>query len=153
MTRNALLSIVIMLILAILAVIGHRLSPRLHTSADQTLPMSACNPGLQTCTAALPGGGQLALSIEPRPIRPLQPFNVSAEITVFKADKVEIDFAGSNMEMGYNRPELAGRSGRFIGQAVLPVCITGSMEWTATVLITAENQRVAIPFQFATAAR
>jgi protein SCO1/2 len=41
------------------------------------------------------------------------------------------------MKMGYNRPLLQRQAdgARFSGQASLPVCITGSMEWQATLLV------------------
>ena len=153
MTRNALLNSAILLIAAIIAVLGYKLAPMLRPNADITLPVSPCNPGLQTCSAILPNGGRLDLSIEPRPIRPLQPLQLSVSISGFKADTMEIDFDGSEMKMGYNRPVLTAGNGRFAGQAILPVCVSGTMEWTATVLLTTDKRRIAVPFHFVTAGR
>ena len=51
--------------------------------------------------------------------------------------------------MGLNRPELVARGdGLFSGEATLPVCITGAMDWQATVLIENGSERIAIPYRF-----
>jgi len=146
MTRNALVIAVLALLLASLGVLGYKLSPR--ASADVTLAVSVCDPGLQACTAMLPGGGQLELAIEPRPIRPLQALDLSVKVDGVTARQVELDFAGSDMQMGYNRPVLAGAEGRFTGRTTLPVCVSGNMLWIVTVLLAIENRRIAIPFRF-----
>ena len=153
MTRSVLLNIILILVAAIVGVLAYKLSPRLHQNAELTLALSTCDLGKQGCTAQLPDGGQLELSIEPRPIRPLQTLHLVAQITGSYADKIEIDFEGSTMKMGFNRPVLVGNDRQFSGQTILPVCITGPMEWVATVLITKGSRRVAIPFRFAVTAR
>ena len=35
-----------------------------------------------------------------------------------------------------------------VGDAMLPVCITGSMLWHVTLLVVTRQQRIAVPFQF-----
>ncbi|MBK8386631.1 MAG: hypothetical protein IPL11_13745 [Candidatus Accumulibacter sp.] len=53
--------------------------------------------------------------------------------------------------MGYNRLQLErqeGSSDHFVGMLSLPVCITGSMEWEATLLIDTNGAIVAVPFRF-----
>ncbi len=153
MTRNALIVAVLTLLLAILGVLGYKLSPRAAT-ADISLAVSDCDPGRQTCVAPLPGGGQLELAIEPRPIRPLRPLDLSVTISGIEARQVEIDFAGSDMQMGYNRPALVGgAAGRFNGDTTLPVCISGSMAWIVTVMLTTEDRRLAIPFRITVSGR
>lgn len=53
------------------------------------------------------------------------------------------------MNMGYNRPALAAAApGMFVGSASLPVCVTGSMAWQATVLLETDRARIAVPFRF-----
>jgi len=148
MTRNSLLTIVTVLLLAILGVLGYKLSLMLRPLADLTLAVAYCNPGLQACTATLPEGGRLEFSIDPQPIRPLQTLHLSVVINGLSVEKVDIDFDGTRMKMGYNRSSLSGSQGRFTGQAILPVCITGPMEWAATVLISTGNRRIAVPFHF-----
>ena len=153
MSKTTQVNIIILLLTAILGVIGYKLSPMFRPNADITLPAVSCNPGIRPCFSTLPDGARLDFSIKPHPVPPLQSLDLSVEITALKVDKVEIDFDGTQMRMGYNRPLLAGSNGRFTGQAILPVCVTGAMEWVATVLITAGDRRIAVPFLFEVAAR
>ena len=150
MTKKLLLDIAILLTLAVLAVVGYKLAPLLNPKTDIALPLSSCNLNAQACVATLPDGGQLEFSIEPRPIPSLKPLKLHASIKGSEVRKIEVDFAGTDMKMGYNRPVLAGRDGQYAGQASLPVCITGTMEWDATVLVETARVLVAIPFRFAT---
>ena len=47
--------------------------------------------------------------------------------------------------------QLAARgAGSYTAEVTLPVCITGSMDWQATVLIETGGERVAIPYRFST---
>ena len=41
----------------------------------------------------------------------------------------------------------------YVGQAMLPVCVTGTMSWTATMYLTRKGQRIALPFQFVVSGR
>ncbi len=145
--------IVIALALACVAVAGYKLSARWHSTNTAQLPRSSCDPSIQDCTIPLPQGGQLTLSITPRPILALQKLSLEVRMTGMKAEKVEIDFDGVDMSMGYNRPILSGDGGNFSGQTVLPVCITGTMTWKATVLVTAKEGGIAAPFHFKVAGR
>ncbi len=55
------------------------------------------------------------------------------------------------MKMGLNRPRLTdGGGGHFEGEANLPVCVTGGMEWEATVIVETAGAVVAAPFRFRT---
>lgn len=149
MTRPLLLDAVILLILAILGVVGYKLAPLLDPKTDLTLPLTACDLGRQACQVDLPDGGKIEFAIEPRPIPALKPLRLEARIDGRQARKIEVDFAGVDMKMGYNRPALApAGNGRFSGEATLPVCITGTMEWDATLLIETEKAVIAVPFRF-----
>lgn len=148
MTRKLLLDAAILLTLAVLGVVGYKLAPLFNPKTDIALPMSACDLASQSCVATLPDGGQLEFSIEPRPIPSLKPLKLQATLKGSEARKIEVDFAGTDMKMGYNRPVLELSNGRFSGQANLPVCITGKMSWDATVLVETTKALVAIPFRF-----
>ncbi|EXI86229.1 MAG: hypothetical protein AW11_03006 [Candidatus Accumulibacter regalis] len=149
MTKNLLLDAAILLALAVLGVIGYKLAPLFGPKTDITLPLSNCKLDQQRCVATLPDGSQLEFSIEPRPIPALQPLHLQASFKGSEVRKVEVDFAGTDMKMGYNRPLLEKQpGGRFTGQASLPVCITGAMEWDATVLVDTGQSLVAVPFRF-----
>jgi len=84
------------------------------------------------------------------PVPMVKPFAVIVRTAGFSPDRVEVDFTGIDMNMGYNRPTLqASGDGRFVAEATLPVCITGQMEWQATVLVDTGRERIAIPYRFA----
>jgi len=135
-----------------LAVAGHRLSPLLLPKADVTAAVEGgCDLQKSSCTATLPRGGRLELSISPRPIPVAHPFRVEVAVNGIDPRKVELDFAGETMNMGYNRSELSrAGSGRYAGEVSLPVCVSGGMAWLATVIVETDGQRIAAPFRFET---
>jgi hypothetical protein len=150
MTKNLLLDVALLLGLAILGVVGYHFAPLLSPRTDVALALSECNLGQQVCVATLPNGGEMEFSIEPRPIPVLKRLQLQTIFRGIEVRKVEVDFTGSEMKMGYNRAQLERQSGgdRFVGQASLPVCITGTMQWDATVLVDTGKAIVAVPFRF-----
>lgn len=151
MNNKTLVDLIGLLLIALIVVIGYKLSPLLLPKADLTLqPEAGCDLQRQSCGAVLPGGGRVELSITPRPIPMVKPLKVEVSLLGARANRVDVDFAGTEMNMGLNRPALqADGNGRFAGEATLPVCITGAMAWQATVLVETEKERIAIPFRFA----
>ena len=135
-----------------LALLGQRFSPLLLPKADVTgLAEAGCDLQQRACPASLPGGGRLELSITPRPIPFLQALRVEVSVSGITPNKVEVDFAGANMNMGYNRSELAATgAGRHTGETSLPVCVSGGMTWVATVIVETDRQRIAVPYHFDT---
>jgi hypothetical protein len=137
-------------LLLTIAVAGHYASPLLLPKADVTaVPEPGCDLQRRACPAAVPGGGRIVLSIAPRPIPMLAPLRVETTLEGMTAGKVEVDFAGETMNMGYNRIELAADSGRHVGEASLPVCVSGGMNWIVTVLVETDRQRIAVPYRVA----
>lgn len=147
------ISLVIALALACALVAGYKFSAAWRATEATILPVPECSLTEQDCLVDLPGSGQMSVSITPRPIRALQTLNLAITVTGAPADLVEIDFDGADMSMGYNRPRLAGEGDRFAGTTILPVCITGTMTWKATVLVTVSGKRIAAPFLFEVSAR
>ena len=147
----SLVNLATVLALACLAALGYKLSSQRLAGAGQTVaPLAGCDLNAQTCAAELPGGGRITLSITPRPIPVVKPLQVRAHFSGIAVDKLEIDFAGVSMDMGYQRQSLvADGHGGFSGEAMLPVCVTGRMTWQATLLIDSGRQRFAVPFRFA----
>jgi len=137
-------------LIALVVVVGYKLSPLLLPTADQTvLPNPACDLHREACSVNLPGGGSAELSFGTRPIPLVKSFPVTVTVSGAQPDAVAIDFAGVDMSMGFNRPQLnAVGNGRFVGEANLPVCVTGRMDWQATLLIEQGRQRIAVPFRF-----
>lgn len=153
MTRKAAINIILVLLIVILGVVGYKLSPLMHPSASVMLPAAKCDPGAQDCTAALPDGGHIELSFNPRPIHPLEAFKADVAVRGTTVVSAELDFDGSTMKMGYYRPKLTESNGRYSAEVILPVCVTGTMEWAATVLLTTPDGTIAVPFHFDVARR
>lgn len=150
MNKKNLTDVIGILLIALVVVIGYKLSPMLLPKADVTVqPDPACNLQHQACAVTLPNGGRVELSSSLRPIPMVKPFEVQVTTSGFTPARVEVDFAGIEMNMGFNRPQLAARgNGLFAAEATLPVCITGLMDWQVTVLIETGSERIAIPYRF-----
>jgi hypothetical protein len=148
-TRSRLLGLIAVLSAALLLVIAYKLSPVLRPPADiQVMPELGCNVQHGKCSAALPDG-RIELEFMTRPVPLARSFQVSLATPGVEPDKVEIDFAGVDMDFGYNRTALkyAG-DGRYVADAALPVCLTGQMKWCATVILHRGGERLIIPFEF-----
>lgn len=139
-------------LIVLIVVVGYKLSPLLLPKADVAVqPDPACNLQVQACKVALPSGGEIELNMATRPVPLVKPFTVEVKASGVVPSRVEVDFAGVDMNMGLNRPELKAQGeGRFVGETALPVCITGQMDWQATVLVETGKERIAIPYRFAT---
>jgi hypothetical protein len=148
--KSLLVDSAMILALILIGVIGYKLSPLLLPKADVTVqPEPSCDLQRGECTAVLPQGGRLRFSLTPQPIPVTTPMTVSVAIAGMTADKVAVDFAGVDMSMGFNRQVLStAGTGKYAGEAVLPVCVTGRMLWQATVLVESGGTRIAVPFRF-----
>lgn len=150
MNKKILIDLIGIELIALVVVVGYKLSPVLLPKADVTVfPDPTCNLQKQACAVTLPSGGRVELSMGGKPIPLLKPFEVQVATNGFSPNRIEVDFTGIDMNMGQNRPELVKRGeGRFSGEVTLPVCITGHMEWQATLLIETGRERVAVPYRF-----
>jgi hypothetical protein len=110
-----------------------------------------CDLNRAPCEASFPGGGRLRISVSPRPIPLITPVTVEVQLFGLHAEAVQIDLNSPDMNMGYNRHQLARKSGeRFVGHTLLPVCIRDRMTWQLQATArTAEGPLGAI-FQFET---
>lgn len=152
MKKKLLIDLIGLLLIALVVVVGYKLSPLLLPQAEQVAhPDAACDLQRQACRAELPGGGAVELVFGTQPIPMVKPFAVQITSEGLTVDRAEIDFSGIDMNMGLNRPQLtAAGNGRFVGSASLPLCITGSMDWQATVLLSSAQGRIAVPYRFTT---
>jgi hypothetical protein len=137
---------------ALAAAALHVAWPLLNPQIVATAPLDPqCDLRLGACTARLPDGGAVRLELDPRTLPLLEPIRIGVEIEGLRALGVEVDFAGVDMNMGYNRPALTAEgAGRFVGTTVLPVCVRHRMDWEARVLVRTPAGLVAAPFRFAT---
>ena len=149
MKKKILIDLIGILLIALVVVVGYKLSPMLLPKVDVTVqPDSSCDLQQQACTVKLPNGGEVTLAMGTRPVPMVKPFEVQVTTSGFTPGRIDIDFAGVDMNMGYNRPELLARgNGRFTTGATLPVCITGLMDWQVTLLIERGSESIAIPFR------
>jgi hypothetical protein len=91
------------------------------------------------------------LELDPKTLPLLEPLRIAVDVEGLRALGVEVDFAGVDMNMGYNRPSLTAEGGgRYVGKTVLPVCVRYRMDWEARVLVRTPEGLMAAPFRFAT---
>lgn len=116
-----------------------------------TLAPDGCDLQQGPCSRELPGGGRVTFEILPRPIPLVKPLQLRVEVEGRPVRKVEVDFSGVTMNMGYNRPKLHQTApGRFEGEGLLPVCIRQRMDWEAKVLLHLPHEVLAVPWRFDT---
>jgi hypothetical protein len=149
-TKALLIDLSIVTALVGIGVAGYLLSPQLLPKSDVSVtPEEGCDLNLRTCSATLPDGGRIEFSISPRPVPFLSPLKLEASVTGVQVRKVEVDFSGATMNMGFNRGALTTSGpGQFVGESSLAVCVTGRMTWIATVIVETDQQRIAVPFKF-----
>lgn len=152
LSNKTLLATALLLAVLLAGVVAEKLMPSADQPVSLTLPLDqSCDLQKGACSTGLPGGGKLTLSITPRPIPVLRPLKLEVAVEGAKAESVEVDFAGVDMKMGYNRPPLQENgAGRFAGEATLPICSVSSMAWRATVLARLDGKLIAVPFEFVT---
>lgn len=150
-SRRKLLALVSGLTVSLVIVVGYKLSPFLFPPADiQVLPESSCDLQRAGCAVTLPGG-KIDFEFLRRPIPLARPFQVSLTTVGIDPSKIELDFAGVEMDMGYNRTVLkSAGDGRYLAEITIPVCVTGQMKWRATVIVHTRGQRLSIPYEFIT---
>ena len=149
MNKKILIDLIGVLLIALVVVVGYKYSPLLLPKVDVTVqPDPDCDLQQQACAVNLPSGGKIELSMRTRPVPMVKPFEVEVASSGFVPSRVEVDFAGVDMNMGLNRPEFTARGeGKFSATVTLPVCITGQMDWQVTVLVETGRERIAIPYR------
>jgi len=151
-SRRTLLGLIAVLLIALLAVLLWR--GQWIVAPDEGRVASVdpgCDLHAEACYAELPDGGELRLAIRPRPIRMRERLELEVTVSGVEPERVQVDFQGVEMFMGYNRPELEPVNARvFQGEAVLPLCLTDEMTWEAQVLLDTAEGRTSAPFRFAT---
>lgn len=149
MNKKILIDLIGVLLIALVVVVGYKLSPLLLPKADITVqPDPGCDLQQRACTVELPGRGKVELSMGTRPVPMVKPFAIEVTSTGFSPELIEVDFAGVDMNMGLNRSRLmALGNGRYRAETSLPVCISGKMDWQVTVLVETGSERIAIPYR------
>jgi hypothetical protein len=126
--------------------------PLLFPKPARLAPLDpACDLRAGPCVGRLPEGGGIRFAMQPSHIPMMEPLTLEVTLEGLEARRVEVDFVGVEMNMGFNRPALeAAGEGRFRGQGMLPVCVRDAMEWEARVLAHTPQGLVMAPFRFIT---
>jgi hypothetical protein len=130
--------------------------PVLYPQTAERAPLPAdCDLRAGPCEAVFAAGGRVWLDIRPRGIPVVHPLEIRVRLQGLPApERVELDFAGVDMDMGYNRVALArDAAGEYAGTGMLPVCVRDRMTWEARVLLYRPDGVLAAPFRFDTARR
>jgi hypothetical protein len=139
-------------ILATVAFSLYKAWPILFPEVVAAAPLDPrCNLRSGSCIGVLPGGGKVSFEISPPGIPALEPLTLSVLVEGPDAREVEVDFAGTDMNMGYNRVRLQRDGpGVWSGRGMLPICVRNVMGWEATVLLRFAEGIKAAPFRFDT---
>jgi len=151
----ALWAILAVLLLTVLGVVFYKAWPLLYPQALALAPLNPdCRLREGPCTATFTEGGAVTLAIEPQGIPVLAPLTIGVDLAGLQALGVELDFAGVDMNMGYNRVTLESvGDGRYQGEGMLPVCVRDRMTWEAKVLVRTRAGVMVAPFRFETSRR
>lgn len=144
--------LVAVLFLAVSLVAWIRVRPLLHPKLVSVAPLNtACDLRAGPCAVTFPDGARVTLGISPRQIPAVKELGLLVRAEGIDADGAEVDFAGADMNMGFNRVPLEGLGpGEFTGTAMLPVCVRARMTWEAKVLLHTDAGLIAAPFRFDT---
>ena len=145
-------TIVAVLGFALLLVVGYKLKASMTPNITATTPLDkSCDLRKGKCSSELPTGGIVSFSITPNTIPILRPLELNVIVNGINVSKVEIDFIGIGMDMGYNHSNLDKKdASHFKGKAVIPVCVRSRMEWEARVLLHTDHGLIMAPFRFFT---
>jgi hypothetical protein len=144
------------LVVAIAAVLLLKAWPLLHPAVTERAALDpSCDLLLQPCSLPFASGGEVRLAISPRGIPSVHPLEIEVRVAGLPPpQRVEVDFRGVEMAMGFNRASLerqdsaasdpdssagfkAGEpSGEQAGeQAGEPVGVGGGSTWTGAGML------------------
>lgn len=166
---------VALLALAALGVAAIKGWPLLHPPVSERARLDLnCDLRAGPCSVRFEGGGEVSFEIVPHAIPVVQPLQLRVTLKALPPpQQVEVDFAGVEMEMGFNRvvlqPPAEPRQGSetaladawmgdasaappapmvWTGRGMLPVCVRERMTWEARVLLYYPQRLLAAPFRF-----
>jgi len=148
----ALWVILAVLLATLLGVVVYKAWPLLYPQAAALAPLDpGCRLRQAPCTVTFAEGGTVTLAIEPQGIPVVAPLAFRVDLVGLQALGVELDFAGVDMNMGYNRVALErAEDGHYQGKGMLPVCVRDRMSWEAKVLVQTRAGLMVAPFRFET---
>ncbi|MCP4285810.1 MAG: hypothetical protein GY792_15345 [Gammaproteobacteria bacterium] len=149
---NKLWVVAAVLFLAVAGVAAYKVLPLLDPEVVRIAALDQeCDLRAGPCTGQLSDGSRITFEIKPKTIPVVKPLEFEVQVAGFDSERVEVDFQGIGMNMGFNRPQLAAQgAGKYTGTGMIPVCIRDAMEWEAKVLVYTDEGIVAAPFRFIT---
>jgi len=143
-----------LVILVLLLLAGNKLKQVISTPTFTQIGTTNtdCDLRQQACNSAFSDEKVVRFSLSPSDIPLLKPLQATVELKGIQAEKVVIDVIGLNMDMGYNRPQLANNGDNtYIASLILPVCTLERMEWEARIIVyTPDDEVLMAPFRFYT---
>lgn len=141
-----------LLFVAVIALALYKAWPLLYPPLSEIAePDPGCDLHAGPCTVRFASGASVRFAIEPQSIPVVTPLRLLVQTEGLDARTVEVDFAGVDMNMGYNRVQLEQTGpGEYAGQGTLPVCVRDRMDWEARVLLHTPDGILAAPFRFTT---
>jgi hypothetical protein len=115
--------------------------PRFVGRDSGPAPVVQCPDPVRGCVLSL-DGKRVEVGFSTSPVV-LKPFEL--RVAAPEADQVSADFTMQGMDMGSNRYVLQrATDGVWQGRVVLPVCVSGTSNWTLTLEL--DGKRRQIPF-------
>ncbi len=146
-------AVMIVFIAIIVASIAYKFKEfdRSQSNNMQATLDESCDLHNGPCKLTFADGSSVSLLISPNTIPLLQRLQLHVEVEGISVKKVEIDFTGYEIDLGYNRPELkAINKTTFMGDAFLPLCTLSEMDWSAKVLLHTDKGLMMAPYKFHT---
>lgn len=109
---------------------------------------AGCTPVGQACSVTR-DGRSIGLQL-PSDIQPLSRFPMTVYLEGIRARVVTVEFTMQGMDMGVNRFGLREGQDAWTGEAILPVCTTGRVDWVATVQTVTADGILSADFGFET---
>lgn len=111
-----------------------------------------CQLHTQPCTNS-DNQQQVTISIKPNdPVPVAQMLSFKVETTGINIKNMQLDIAGINMYMGFNRVKLSPTTKNdYVGNTMFSFCTTSKMEWLITVIIhPIKGADIHVPFKIVT---
>ncbi len=129
----------------------------LHGGADGDIVVvtpEICDLNAGPCAVRHPEGGEMTLEISPRPVPMLRELELHLRHDGrggSDPEWIELDFAGVEMYMGFQRPRLERVGpGEYAGTTTLPICTTEAMTWAITVLPEGDGDAAQVQYRLVT---
>lgn len=140
------------LLLTLLAlVVAYKLTRPPPVVPVTDLPVARCDLQREPCQLSLPDGELLEVSIASHPVRPNQPFTLTARSQNATLQPLAVAIHGIEIDMGSAAKAFEpDETGGYRVETSLPICTVGRMTWELSVTLQAGNRHLRWPLRFVT---